>query len=79
MNLDFQKYADGKTLCTAFLQEAIDAVPAGGKLTIPAGKYLTGSLFLHSDMTLEIAEGAVILGVVDEKAYPPLPSRVSRD
>lgn len=77
MNLDFQKYADGKTLCTAFLQEAIDAVPAGGKLTIPAGKYLTGSLFLHSDMTLEIAEGAVILGVVDEKAYPPLPSRVA--
>ena len=64
MNDDFSRYADGKTLCTAFLQEAIDRVPPNGRLTIPAGTYLTGSLFLHSDMTLELAEGAVILGVV---------------
>ena len=77
MNFDFSKYAGGKTLCTSFLQEAIDRVPPNGKLTIPAGVYLTGSLFLHSDMTLELAEGAVILGVVDDSAYPPLPSRVA--
>ena len=77
MNFDFTPYADGKTLCTSFLQQAIDAVPAGGTLVIPAGTYLTGSLFLKSNMTLELSKDAVILGVVDDAAYPPLPSRVA--
>lgn len=73
--MDFTMYADGKTLCTAFLQKAIDDTPAGGHLVIPAGTYLTGSLFLHSDMTFELAEGAVLLGVQDEAAYPRVPHR----
>ena len=77
MNFDFTPYADGKTLCTSFLQQAIDAVPTGGTLVIPAGTYLTGSLFLKSNMTLELSQDAVILGVVDDAAYPPLPSRVA--
>lgn len=75
--MEFSKYADGKTLCTTFLQEAIDQTPEGGHLVIPAGTYLTGSLFLHSNMTFEVGEGATILGVVDDNAYPPLPSRVA--
>ena len=77
MTFDFSSYADGKTLCTSFLQQAIDAVPAGGTLLVPAGTYLTGSLFLKSNMTLELAKDAVILGVTDDSAYPPLPSRVA--
>lgn len=73
--MDFTMYHDGKTLCTAFLQEAIDSTPAGGHLVIPAGTYLTGSLFLHSDMIFELAEGAVLLGIQDESAYPLVPYR----
>ena len=77
MSMNFSAYADGKTLCTEFLQAAIDATPEGGHLTIPAGSYLTGSLYLHSNMTFELAKGATILGVQDDAAYPPLPSRVA--
>ncbi len=49
--MDFSKYADGTTDCTAFLQQEIDRTTVGGRLVIPSGTYLTGSLFLHSDMT----------------------------
>lgn len=49
--MDFSKYADGITDCTAFLQQEIDRTTVGGRLVIPPGTYLTGSLFLHSDMT----------------------------
>lgn len=75
--MNFSKYSDGTTDCTAFLQQAIDQTAVGGRLVIPSGTYLTGSLFLHSDMTLELEKGAVILGIADEKAYPLIPSRVA--
>lgn len=75
--MNYSAYSDGKTLCTALLQEAIDTTPMGGTLRIPAGTYLTGSLFLHSNMTLELTPDTVLLGVVDESAYPMVPSRVA--
>lgn len=43
---------------TQALQAAIDAVPKGGTLFVPEGLYRTGPLFLKSDMTLHLAEGA---------------------
>ena len=75
--IDYTSFNDGKTLCTEFLQQAIDATPAGGKLTVPAGTYLTGSLFLHSEMIFELAEGATLLAVTDNAAFKRLPSRVA--
>lgn len=76
--LDFGAVSDGKTLCTEALQRAIDEAAARkGILRFPAGTYLTGSLFLKSNMTLELPEDAVLLGIVDESAYPMVPSRVA--
>ena len=63
-------YADGLTLCTQVLQTAIDAVPEGGRFVLPAGRYLTGSLFLHAHMTFELAEGSVLLGSKELADYP---------
>lgn len=61
---------DGATLNTAAIQRAIDACTPGGKVLVPAGTFKTGALFLKSDMTLEIAEGAVLLGSERAEDYP---------
>jgi polygalacturonase len=62
---------DGTTLDTAAIQRAIAAVAAvgGGTVHLPAGRYLTGSIVLESKVTLELAEGAVLLGSTDTAHY----------
>ena len=71
--LDVTKYGavgDGTTLNTAAIQKAIDSCPAGGTVVIPAGIFKTGSLWLKSDMTLEVQKDATILGTEDPSCYP---------
>ncbi|MBN1378648.1 MAG: glycoside hydrolase family 28 protein, partial [Gammaproteobacteria bacterium] len=59
----------GKTN-TREIQAAIDACSKGDKVLIPPGVFTTGALFLKSDMTLEISEGATLLGSADPAKYP---------
>lgn len=61
---------DGSTLDTAAIQRAIDACSKGCKVLLPAGTYKSGALYLKSDMTLEIAEGATLLGSERPEDYP---------
>ena len=61
---------DGVTLNTKAIQSAIDACSPGGLVYIPAGVFLSGAIFLKSDMTLYLDEGAVLLGSSDTKDYP---------
>ncbi|MFT3734986.1 MAG: glycoside hydrolase family 28 protein [Rhodocyclaceae bacterium] len=61
---------DGQTLNTRAIQDTIAACPAGGKVRIPAGTFRSGALFLKSNMTLELAEGATLLGSEDAADYP---------
>lgn len=71
--LDVTKYGavgDGSTLNTQAIQKAIDACPAGGTVVVPAGNFKTGSLWLKSDMTLEVQKDATLLGTEDPSAYP---------
>lgn len=63
---------DGRTLDTQAIQATIDACPAGGKVLVPAGVFKTGALFLKSDMTLEVTEGATLLGSERQQDYPML-------
>ncbi len=60
---------------TKALQAAIDAVPAGGTLVIPRGRFATGPLFLHSAMTVYLAEGAELAALSDWQDWPVLPAR----
>ena len=60
---------DGITDNTLALQKAIRDTPAGGILHISKGVYLTGTLFLHSYMTLELDEDAVLMAVNDSSAF----------
>ena len=61
---DFGAAGDGATLDTQALQAAIDACAqtGGGTVFVPPGKYLTGSLFLKSRVTLHLDAGATLVG-----------------
>ena len=61
---------DGTTLNTVAIQAAIDACPKNGKVLIPAGVFKTGALFLKSNMTLELGDGATLLGSANADDYP---------
>ncbi len=67
---------DSLTLNTKAIQRAIDACTPGGTVLIPAGIYLSGALFLKSDMTLFIEKGGVLKGSTDiADYYPIIPTR----
>ncbi len=61
----------GKTLNTKAIQRAIDACGDGECVYIPKGKYLTGALTLHSDMSIYIEKGGVLLGSENPEDYLP--------
>lgn len=64
---------DGKTDNTAALQKAINELPAGGTLRLPAGHFRSGSLRLKSDMRLHLDEGTLLQAVDDHTKIVPMP------
>ncbi len=68
---DFGAVGDGKTLNTAAIQKAIDSCKAGECVYVPEGDFMTGSLFLHSDMELYLEKGAVLHGTANVHDYEP--------
>ena len=74
---DFFAVGDGSADDTRALQGAIDACPSGGRVLVPAGVYRTGPLTLKSCLTLELADGATLLGSPDERDYAVLPGAVT--
>ncbi len=75
---DYGAVEGGKCLCTRAIQQAADeAAKEQGEVLVPAGVYLTGAIFLHSNMGLHLEKGAVLLGSTDEVDYPLTFTRVA--
>lgn len=71
---DFGAVADGKTLNTEAINNAIKDVNSkgGGKVVIPAGLWLTGPIELKSNVNLYTEQNSLILFTNDFNAYPIL-------
>jgi polygalacturonase len=63
--------SDGITLNTQSIQKAIDFISekGGGKLKFYVGRYLTGSVQLKSNVSIELNEGAVLVGTTSIYDY----------
>jgi polygalacturonase len=70
--LDFGAKGDGATKDTAAIQKALDACGGngGGTVLVPEGMFLTGSLVLHANTTLQLSSRASLLGSPDIADYP---------
>ncbi|WP_215222710.1 glycoside hydrolase family 28 protein [Echinicola shivajiensis] len=71
MITDFGAVNDGVTLNSKAIQAAIDQanLEGGGKVIIPNGIFLSGTLTLKSNVELSLEKGAVLLGSTDIKDY----------
>jgi polygalacturonase len=74
---DFGAVGDGKAMCTRQIQSAVDACErvGGGKVVVPPGRYLTGPIFLKSQMEFEVLGGATLIGSTNFDDYPAIQGR----
>ena len=63
--IQFGAVSDGKILCTDAVQKAIDFCysKGGGIVRFEAGRYVLSTVFLRSNVTIEIPKGTELLGV----------------
>jgi hypothetical protein len=68
---DYGAVGDGTTKDTAAIQKAIDAAGGtGGSVLLTNGTYLSGTLTLHSNMTVFIDSSAILRGSAAAADYP---------
>jgi polygalacturonase len=77
--LDFGAVADGETINTKAIHDAIQACAkkGGGTVVIPAGMWLTGPIEFVSNLNLHVETGAVVLFSPRFEDYP-MPARGNR-
>jgi polygalacturonase len=76
---DFGAMGDGKSLNTKAIQRTIDSVSAagGGMVTFNPGVYVTGGLFIKTDVDFHIPEGVTIQAVQNDEQFPDTLSRIA--
>jgi polygalacturonase len=74
---DFGAVGDGKTLCTRAIQSAVDtcAKAGGGRVIVPTGRFVTGPIFLRSNLEFEVLAGGTLLGSANFEDYPTMAGR----
>ena len=74
---DYGAVGDGQTLDTPAIQAAIEACNqnGGGTVYVSAGNFVTGSIFLESNITLYLEAGATLLGSPEAADYPAVDNR----
>jgi len=70
---------DGVTNATKAIQQAIDkcAKSGGGVVTLKPGSYVTGAVFLKSNVHLRIDRDVTLLGSQDDADYPSIWTRIA--
>jgi len=70
---DYGAVGDGKTDCTGGINKAITAAnkAGGGRVVVPAGTFLTGAIYLKSNVNLYISQDAVVKFSTDSNQYLP--------
>jgi hypothetical protein len=63
--------SNGTTLNTNSIQKGIDFISSngGGRLVFYVGRYLTGTIYLKSNVTIQLEEGAILVGSVNPLDY----------
>lgn len=74
--LDFGAKGDGKILNTEAINKAIVKCnrEGGGIVLVPAGKYITGTIVLLSEVDLYLERGSILIGSKDTIDYLPMPN-----
>lgn len=72
--LTFGAISNGTTMNTKAIQKAVDVASekGGGRVIIPKGIYLSGTIILKSGVELHLKKGAVLLGSTDIAHYKKL-------
>lgn len=76
---DYGAVGDGETLDTRAIQDCIDAASraGGGVVSFPQGIFLSGAIFVKSNVELHIDEGVTIKAVQDDSQYPEIWTRIA--
>lgn len=63
--------SNGTTLNTSSIQKGIDYISenGGGRLVFYVGRYLTGTIYLKSNVTIQLEEGAILVGSLNPLDY----------
>ncbi len=69
---EYGAVGDGATLNTAAIQQAVDACAAagGGRVVVPGGVFVSGPVFLKSNIDFHLGAGAVLRGSADFNDFP---------
>lgn len=76
---DFGAKGDSKTIDTKAIQAAIDSChnSGGGKVYLHSGTFISGTLYLKSNVTLYIEAGTTLKGSDNLEHFPSIPSNHS--
>ena len=76
---DYGAVGDAQNLNTEAIQKAIDdcAAKGGGVVTFSPGVFLTGSVFIKSNVDFRVPKGTMIIGSLDINDYKKIDTRVA--
>ena len=79
--LDYGAIADGVTNNAKAIQAAVDACTeaGGGRVTIPSGQYMSGSIQLKSNVDFHLEMGAVLISSLKEEDIDDFMTQVDDD
>jgi polygalacturonase len=70
--VQFGAVADGVSNNTEVIQKAVDQCSGlgGGTVFFPTGTYMSGTIYLKNNVTIDLEKSSIIKGIASESAYP---------